>query len=69
MLIYAVLGREKCHTFFNRKTVQKMNPVAPDPPLERVQQKKVGKELTRTERQMIIFGCCGLSKKGMGTCV
>ena len=31
-----------------------MNPVAPDPPLELVQQKKVDKELTRTERQMII---------------
>ena len=31
-----------------------MNPVAPDPTLELVQQKKVGKELTRTERQMII---------------
>ena len=31
-----------------------MNPVAPDPPSELVQQKKVVKELTRTERQMII---------------
>ena len=31
-----------------------MNPVAPDPPSELVQQKKVVKELMRTERQMII---------------
>ena len=31
-----------------------MNPFAPDPPLELVQQKKVVEELTRTERQMII---------------
>ena len=31
-----------------------MNPVAPDPRLELVPQKKVGKELTGTERQMII---------------
>ena len=31
-----------------------MNPVAPNPLLELVQQKKVGKELTRPERQMII---------------
>ena len=40
--------------FASAKQYRKVNPVAPDPPLERVQQKKVGKELTRTERQMII---------------
>jgi hypothetical protein len=40
--------------FSTAKQYRKMSPVAPDPPLELVQQKKVGKELTRTERQMII---------------
>ena len=31
-----------------------MNPVASEPLLELVQEKEVGEELTRTERQMII---------------